>query len=163
MSTSSDSLPSTGRSTQRQRISTSSPRPSAPTKAMVPAVIFIPCQVQILDRWSPDATSSSNAEDCCMKKSPSFRRDEENAPASCVFPTRTTVSIACSTRSAPSSPEDELENSMDSVDDRAVRRCSATSSNLGCQASSTKSSRRSSFGPPTLPRRQRSNVALDLM
>lgn len=159
MTTSTDTNATTSLSSRRRcSLTTRSTRTSTQTKFSVPAVISIPCQVRPLNRWSTDATSAAATEDCLMRKSTSFRWDEENNTASSVFTARASVSLSSSACSVISN--DEMESSLRSVDDKAVRRCSETPSKLGCQASSIKTARRSSIGPPTLPRRQRSNVGL---
>jgi hypothetical protein len=158
MSTSTDTNPTTSRSSRRRCSLTQATRSSTPTNS-VPAVIFIPCHVQPINRWSTDAIFSSTTEDCCMKKRSSFRWDEENTPASSMFTARASISVGSSALSVISN--DDMEISLKLVDHtKSVRRCSETSSKLGCQAPFTKMARRSSIGPPTLPRRQRSNVAL---
>ena len=144
----------------RRRSSLSRSRPDRPhCSPEVPTVIFVPCQMECLNRWSPESTASMTS---CPDKTMIFQQQEKRRSTSSSSRCATLLMQDSWNRSFLSSYKDDLESSGGDQGDQTGSG-SIAKSTTGSQCNTHASvRRRSSVGPPSLPRRQRSSVGLDL-
>lgn len=143
----------------RRRSSLRRSRPDAPPcDDEIPTVIYIPCQVVCLNRWSPESgipsmigggNTASSAKESIFFQQQERRRSISSNASRCGFPTLLQMQDACC--------KNELNGSQATF---SMARSATSGSQLDC--GSIKVRRRPSTEPPSLPRRQNSSAELDL-
>ena len=130
-------------------------------RLMVPSVIFVPVEVQPLNRWSPEGSCS---DDCCLSKGCTCQEDEKEQLNSLLFtqwPLNSAHFSSAEVSATSVATREELGEStcdLSSQQTRASRRMSQGS--RSCQRSVHR--RTKQLSPPSLPRRQRSSGSLEL-